>query len=178
MVVLATPEEIVHEGGDVVGDSVCVQVALKEAVPILRIEADFDVVFSPAVAGEDFVQPVAKVCFCFKNEAANPLFGVARAVSQNLLRERIHAAAGFPRPDRAEDGNASEEAPRGDHKPLEVFCGDLFSGIVILSQNEEKFVPFPGVRKEGQSAGSDSLLCLEHKNVQAREQNETGNNSR
>src|SRR6266576_4805685 len=93
--VLATPEEVVQEGGDVVGESVCVQVALKGVVPILRIEADFDVVFSPAVATKDFVYPVARVAFCFKNEAANPLFGVACAVSQNLLRERIHTAACF-----------------------------------------------------------------------------------
>jgi hypothetical protein len=36
---------------------------------------------------------------------------------------------------------------------------------VNLSYNEEKIVSFPRVGKEGQSAGSDSLLGLESKNV-------------
>ena len=138
---------------------------------MLGIKADFDVVFSPAVAGEDFVYPVAEVSFYFKNESANPPFGVTRAVSQNLLRERIHTAARFPRPDCSEDGNASEQAPLGDDEPLRALCGDLFPGIVNLSDDKEKIVSFPGVGKEGQSAGSDSLLRLERKNVQAGEHN-------
>jgi len=64
-------------------------------IAILRIEGDFDVVFGPAVACEDFLYPVAEVPFYFKNVATNPLFRVARAVSENLFRERIHAAVRF-----------------------------------------------------------------------------------
>jgi hypothetical protein len=64
-------------------------------VAILGIEADFNVVFGPAVACEDFLYPVAEVPFYFKDEATDPLFRVVRAVSQNLLRERLHAAARF-----------------------------------------------------------------------------------
>ena len=164
-------EEVVQEGGDVVGKSVCVQVALKGVVSILRIEADFDVVFSPAVATKDFVYPAAKVTFYFKNEAANPLFGVVRAVSQNLLRERIHTAARFPRPDCAEDCDTSEQAPLGDDEPLRALCGDLFPGIVNLSEDKEKIVSLLGVGEEGQFASSDSLLRLERKNVQPGQHN-------
>ena len=71
------------------------------------------------------------------------------------------------RRDCAEDGNASEQAPLGDDKPLRALRGDLFPGIVNLSDNEEKIVSFPGIGKERQFACSDSLLRLECKNVQA-----------
>src|SRR5207245_2286900 len=124
-----------------------------------------------AVATKDFVYPVAKVPFYFKNEAANPLFDVARAVSQNLLRERIHTAARFPRPDCAEDCDTSEQAPLGDDEPLRVFGWQLFPGIVNFADDEEKIVSFPGVGKEGQFASSDSLLRLERKNVQLGDDN-------
>src|SRR5712664_3923516 len=118
---LATPEEVIQKRGDVVGEGVCVEVALKWVVAILGIEADFDVVFSPAVACEDFFDSVAEVPFYLKDEATNPPFRVACAVSQNLLRERIHAAARFSRPDCAEDGNTSQQAPLGDDEPLGIF---------------------------------------------------------
>src|SRR5277367_145113 len=172
---LATPEEVVQEGGDVVGKSVCVQVALKGVVQILRIEADFDVVFSSAVACEDFFDSVAEAPSYLKDEATNPPFRVACAVSQNLLRERIYAAARFPTPNCAKDVNAREQTPLWDDEALRALCGDLFTGIVNLSQDEEKFVSFPWLRKEGQFAGSDSLLRLECKNVQAGEQNGVAN---
>ena len=74
---LATPEEVIQERGDVVGESVCVQVALKGVVAILGIEADFDVVFSPAVACENFLYSVAEVPFYFKDEAANSLLRIS-----------------------------------------------------------------------------------------------------
>ena len=122
---------------------------MEGVVPIAGIEADFDVVFSPAVATKDFVYPVAKVTFYFKNQAANPLFGVARAVSQNLLRERIHTAARFPGPDCAEDCDASEQAPLGDDEPLRVFGWQLLAGIVNFAYDEEKIVSFPRIGIEG-----------------------------
>ena len=139
------------------------------------IEADFDVVFGPAVACEDFVYPVAEVPFYFEDEAADPLFCVARAVGQNLLRERIHAAARFSRPDRTEDCDTSEQAPLGDDEPLRALCGDLFPGIVDLSEDKEKIVSLLGGGEEGQFASSDSLLRLERKNVQPGEHNGVAN---
>ena len=62
---------------------------------------------------------------------------ISGAVGQNLLGERIHATARFPRSDCAEDGNAGEQTPLGDHEPLRVFRRDLFAGIVNLPDNEE-----------------------------------------
>jgi len=44
-----------------------------------------------------------------------------------------------------------------------------------LPYDEEKIVSFPGIGKERQFAGSDSLLCLERKNVQAGEDNGIAN---
>ena len=44
---------------------------------------------------ENFPYRVAELLFYLKDEATNPLFRVARAAGQNLLRERIHAAARF-----------------------------------------------------------------------------------
>jgi hypothetical protein len=43
-------------------------------VAVPRIQADFDVIFGPAVACEDFLYPVAEVAFYLKDEATNPSF--------------------------------------------------------------------------------------------------------
>ena len=92
---LATTEEVIQKRGDVVDQGACIQVALKGVVSILGIEADFDVVLSPAVACEDFLYSVAEVPSYFKDQAANSLLHISRAVGQNLFREWIHAAARF-----------------------------------------------------------------------------------
>src|SRR6202051_2273061 len=113
---LASPEEVIQERSDVVGQSVRVEIVVQGIVPILGIEADFDVVFGPAVACEDFIYPVAEVPFYFEDEPTDPLFRVTRTVGENLLGERIHAATRFPTPDCAKDGNAREQTPFGDHE--------------------------------------------------------------
>ena len=148
---------------------------MKGVVPIPGIEADFDIVFSPALACEDFFDSVAEVPFYLKDEATNPPFRVARAVSQNLLRKWIHAAARFSRPDCAEDGNTSEQAPLRDDEPLRVFGWQLLAGIVNFAYDEEEIVSFPRIGKEGQFASSDSLLRLECKDVQPGEHNRVAN---
>ena len=63
---LAATEEIVQERGDVVRQGVSVQVAVKRVVAILGIEADFDVILSPAVPGENLFYLAAKIPFDFE----------------------------------------------------------------------------------------------------------------
>jgi hypothetical protein len=81
----------------------------------------------------------------------------------------------FPDPILPRMATQVSRPPLGDDEPLGIFGWLLFPGIVNFADDEEKIVPFPRVGKEGQSAGSDSLLCLERKNVQTGEHNEIAN---
>jgi hypothetical protein len=46
---------------------------VKRVITIVRIEADFDVVFTSSVALKDFSNPVAEIPLHFENEASDPL---------------------------------------------------------------------------------------------------------
>ena len=89
---LATAKEVVQERGDVVGEGVGVQVVVKRVVAVLGIETDFDVILGALVTREDVSYLVAKVALHFKDQPADALLFVGGFVSQNLLREREHAA--------------------------------------------------------------------------------------
>lgn len=99
----AHAEEIVQERGDVVSQSIGVEIVGKRVGAVLRVEADFDILLSPVVVVQDFSNLVAEVSFDFQNQSANRHFVVARPVEENLLRERAQAAARLSAADCAND---------------------------------------------------------------------------
>jgi hypothetical protein len=58
---LATTEKVVQERGDVVCESVGVQVIVERVVAVFGIEADFDVILGPLVTSKDVFYLPAKV---------------------------------------------------------------------------------------------------------------------
>src|SRR5580704_388456 len=89
------PEQIIQERSDTVRQSVGVQIVVERVVPVFRFETDFNVVFQSSVTTEDFPHSSAKVTFDFENESADAAFRIVRAISENLLREWIHASRSF-----------------------------------------------------------------------------------
>src|SRR6202167_5650214 len=138
---------------------------MKRVVAIFRIEADFDIVFSPPVALQNFSNPVAEVALHFENEASDPLIFISCPVPKNLVRVWVHAAACLARADCAENCNAREKPPFRDDEPLWIFCVCLLARIVNLAEDEEEFVPLARVGKEGQAARANPAACFEGENV-------------
>src|SRR5580692_2772484 len=120
---------------------------MKRVVAIFRIEADFDIVFSPPVALQDFFNPVAEVALHFENEASDPFIFISCPVPKNLICIWVHAAACLSGADCAENCDAGEKTPFRDHEPLRICCGYLLAGIVNLPEDKEEFVPLARVRK-------------------------------
>ena len=80
---------------------VSVEIVVEWVVAVSRVQADFDVVFGASVASENLPHPVAEIPLYLQHESADPLFWICRAIRQDLLGERVHAAAGFSGPDGA-----------------------------------------------------------------------------
>ncbi len=118
---LAPAEEVIQERRNVVGQRVSVEVTIQGVVAVLGAETDFDIVLSPVMTFQNISYFVAEVSFHFQKEAANPLFFVARAVGENLLREGVHAAARLAGTDCADDGGTREEAALRDREPMRRF---------------------------------------------------------
>src|SRR6202167_5516397 len=138
---------------------------MKGVVAVFRIEADFDIVFSPPVALQNFSNPVAEVPLYFENEASDPLIFIPCPVPKNLVCVWVHAAACLSGADCAEDCDAREKASFRDDEPLWIFCGCLLTRIVNLSEDEEEFVPLARVGKEGEPPRANPALAFEGENV-------------
>src|SRR5271154_1810503 len=142
---------------------------MKRVVAIFRIEADFDIVFSPPVALQNFSNPVAEVALYFENKASDPLIFILCAVPKNLVCVWVHAAACLSGADCAEDCDAREKTSFRNHEPLRIFCGYVLTRIVNLPEDKEEFVPLARVGKERQAARTNSTARFKTKYVNARE---------
>src|SRR6266436_4889994 len=114
---LSTSEKVVQERGDVVSEGVGVEVIVERVVAILGIETDFDVIRGPLVTLKDVFYLAAKIAFDFQNQPTNALLFVGGFVSENLLRERKHAAGCFATANSAQDGNSGEQTPLRNREP-------------------------------------------------------------
>src|ERR1700734_49113 len=115
---------------------------MKRVVGPFGIQADFNIVFRAASLPEDFLHHVAEVSFDFKDEPAWFRIGICRPISQQLVRERIHATTRFAAAHSADDDGAGKEAPFRDDEPTGFLCGDRKARIVNLAQNQTQ----PGSR--------------------------------
>ena len=62
---LAPPEQIIQQRSDVVRESVRIEAVVKRVVTVLRIKADFDVVFRPVVPSQNLADLMAEVALNF-----------------------------------------------------------------------------------------------------------------
>jgi hypothetical protein len=74
---LAATKQVGHQGGNAVGERVRIEVVVQRIVPLLRREADLDVVVAAVVTLEDVIHIPAEVSFDVQDEAA----GLSRPVS-------------------------------------------------------------------------------------------------
>jgi hypothetical protein len=78
-----------------VGQSIGIKIVVKRVVAVLRAEADFDIVVSPAVTVQDFLDLGAEASFDFENQSANPLIFVARGRRESAQRKGTCSSSSF-----------------------------------------------------------------------------------
>ena len=83
---------------------------------------------------------MAEVALHFEHQSADALAGDRRApVGDQLLRVRVHAAAGLASADGAEDRYAGEESPFRDSQPVGLLGRYRLSRVVNFSEHQEEF---------------------------------------
>src|SRR5215468_7071428 len=99
---------------------------------------------------EQLANLVAEVSFYFEHETSDALVNVQSSISQHLIGKRIHASGRLATPNRAENGNAGEQAAIRDDKPARAFSRFRTLGMMEFPHHEIQFVSRAGVRVLGQ----------------------------
>src|ERR1700681_3548355 len=102
---------------------------MERVVGPLRIQTDFNVAVCATSSAQNFPYLVAEVTFDFKDEPTWLRLQVCCSISQQLIRERIHAATGLAAADGSDDDGAGEQAPLRDAQPT-----------TFLSRNPEAWI--------------------------------------
>src|SRR3984893_15701031 len=90
---------------------------MERVVGPLRIQTDFGVVVSASMAFQNLFDPMAEVSFDFEHEASEPSIGLHCLIAEQLVGERIHAAARLSATDRADDHRSGEQSTFRDRQP-------------------------------------------------------------
>ena len=95
--------------------------------------------------------------------------GIRRPVPEQLVRERIHAAAGLAAADGADDGNAGEEAAVGNREPGRGGTRLALRGVMPLADHEEEVPTFARVWIRRQRRVGRGVAVPHDKDVRQRE---------
>src|ERR1700690_3920356 len=167
----ALTKEVVQQRRDAVGKSVGIQVVVQRIVTVVRFEDDLDVVFTACVRLEDPLHFTAEVAFYFEHKAADLPLAIGRPKSEDLFGEWEDAAGGLAGSDRAEDGNAGEQAPLGNGEPPRRRGRARSPGIVNLADDQEEIFAQARIGIGGQMAWPGLLRDLEDEDADSRERN-------
>ena len=114
---------------------------MQRVVAVLGIEADFDVVFAPAMMVEDAFHFAAKIAFDLKDDSADAAIRVVRLVGKDLFRVWVHAARGFSASDGTQNCDSGEQSPLRNDEPFGSFGRAGAARVVDLTEDQKQGLP-------------------------------------
>jgi hypothetical protein len=117
-----------------VGQGIRIETVVQRVVPVLGIEAYFDVIFVPAVAGQNAPDLLAEVPLDLQHQSTDPSLGVCCFISEYLFSVGIQAGARFATPHRSEDRNPSKQPAFGKPWGTKEFGAIDPNGVCVTFQ--------------------------------------------